>query len=146
MQSTSPDLLAAGPLVLDLKTRVLTGPATSTELASSCFGTVRAFMRHAGQIVDTGTLIGELFLAGLEPKEAEVALRHRIMRVRQMLTKVGMPASCLRNVRGEGYVLDAPEKVVRTFTPAQADILDRLVATHPDQAAAAMITTSAGGA
>ena len=139
--SDVPAFLSAGSLVLATGSRTLTGPAGSAELDLGPYSVLRELMRRPGDVVSAAHLIDTAWPdPDLECEVPEKALLMRVSRAKDALERVGVPRSWLRCRRGDGYVLAGEPRVVRSYSPAQAALLDRIVATHPDQALVAELT------
>jgi DNA-binding response OmpR family regulator len=97
---------------------------------------LRELMRRPGAVVSQAQLIEASWPdPDLEPARPEDAIRVRICRAREALEQVGAPREQLALRFPRGYSIEGERRVVRSFTPAQAAIVDRLLATHPDRAA-----------
>ena len=134
--SDVPAFLSAGPLVLATGSRTLTGPAGTVELDLGPYSVLRELMRRPGDVVPVAWLVDALYPdPDLECEVPERAVVTRVYRAREAMERVGVPGDMLRCRRGDGYVLDAGSpRVVRSYTPEQVALLDRIVATHPDRA------------
>ncbi len=136
----TPEYLCAGSMILDVRGHALVGPAGRVVLERGAYVVLKALMAHPGVALSADDLIA----AGwpdpdLEPDAAERAVCMRVLRARAAMKEAGLPPKQLRTVRGTGYLVEGTPLVVRAFTPAQADVLDTLLATHPNQAAAAEV-------
>ena len=125
--------MSAGPLVLDTLTHQLDGPAGAVELASGPYSILRELMRRPGVVVETGRLIEAAWPdADLEPENAAHAMRMRVRSARRAMEAVGVSGRMLKLKFQIGYFMQGEPRVIRTFTPAQAAAIDRLLPTLPE--------------
>ena len=135
---SSPVILAVGDLVFDLSRRELAGPMRAVPVPPGLCPLLRTFMQRPGTTVSHGEMIGLCWPdPDAEPDDALGAVRERVRRVRQLLEDAGAPG-VLHLVFLEGYRLRAGERrVVRILTPAEAVIVDQVLAARAIPAEAA---------
>ena len=139
-----PPFLSAGDLTLDAAARCLIGPDGECELPVGAYVVLRELMKQPGVAVETGALIAAMWPdPDLEPGHAVKLLRTQVCRTRDLVRKVGVAGTLLRAVNGIGYRLDGEARVVRAFTPAQAEALNTLIRSHPNTALAAQVGATA---
>lgn len=133
-----PDLLAYGPLVLNLQTRVLTGPDGWAIVCPSERAVLQLLMQP--RLVTAAELIRAAFPRGTrQPRRPLHALAMRLARLRTTLDQVGVSAVNLRNHAGEGWTLGVGSDETRTFAGVQLRVLNRLLETHPDREGVALL-------
>lgn len=138
MTATIPPMLSAGNVLLDVLAHVLTGPAGSERLDGGPFIVLRELLKRPGAVVSTKQLIAAAWDdPDLEPQNPEAAIRARVCRARDALERVGASRDQLRLNFPRGYSLEGEKRIPWVLTPSQSATLRRLIATHPDRAAAA---------
>ncbi|WP_068402485.1 response regulator transcription factor [Kribbia dieselivorans] len=89
--------LEVGDLVLDLRSRKVTGPdGASTDLTAREFSLLETFMRHEGHVLSREQLLGQVWGLDFDPSSNVVDVFVRTLR-----RKVG--AQRIETVRGMGY-------------------------------------------
>lgn len=89
--------LEVGDLVLDLRSRKVTGPdGASTDLTAREFSLLETFMRHQGHVLSREQLLGQVWGMDFDPSSNVVDVFVRTLR-----RKVG--AQRIETVRGMGY-------------------------------------------
>lgn len=127
--------LSRGPLVLDLATRILTGPAGWEDMTPGDFAALRCLM--PARMVSTAELAAAAFPGEPKPRRPQHALAMRVARLRALLERVGVPGAAIRCFPRQGYGMGLRGCHTRTFAGHRVLILDALLASHPDQAAVA---------
>jgi DNA-binding response OmpR family regulator len=126
------EVLIVGCLTFD-GARYLKGPSGRARVPSYGARILRTLMATPGETVGIERLLK------LCPTLSEDGVRKRISRLRRRIEHVGGEGWMLRSDRGRGYALGTRTHVTRTFSSHQINILNDLLATHPDQSAAAVI-------
>lgn len=94
------DSLAAGGVVLNLRTRIATVRGTRVELSSREFALAETFLRHPGQVLSREQLLSHVWGYDYDPGSNVVEVYVRYLR-----RKLG--ADVIETVRGAGYRLKA---------------------------------------
>lgn len=136
-------LLTVGELVLDIAARTLTGPIGTSDLTVGAFAVLLALMKNQGAVLETGQLIEARWRPDLEPANAPTMIRMAVSRARSAIAQVGADPKQLRAVTAVGYRLGGAPRVVRAYTREQAAVLERIIATHPDQQLVAELSGAA---
>ncbi len=129
--------LARGPLVLDLDTRILAGPAGWEDTTPGDFAMLRCLM--PARVVSMPELAAAAFPGEMKPRRPRHALAMRIARLRSTLERVGVPGAAIRCFHRRGYGMGLGSVKTRTFAGHRVLILDALLASHPDQATVAAL-------
>ncbi|WP_344247161.1 response regulator transcription factor, partial [Actinocorallia libanotica] len=95
---TAADVLHAGELTLDPRTRTVHVGAAPTALTATEFDLLAHLLRHPGRVFTR-----EQLLASSWPAGANAGVRTVDVHIAQLRGKLG-PASPIRTVRGVGYV------------------------------------------
>ena len=132
------DLIKRGPLVLDVSTRILSGPSGWVTLSASEYGIVRMLI---GYRMVPGE---ELLLAAFppetqQPRQPDHALAQRLLRLRTVLETVGVPGDAIVCHPKQGYSMGLSGEEFRTFTGHGLALLEELLRTHPNRDAVAML-------
>lgn len=99
-------LLSAGPLELDLRTRVLRALGNPVAVTAAELRVMEQLMRSPGEVLSRARLT-ELALD--RPMEAyDRSIDTLVSKLRRKLDEAGVPGRCIRGLRGHGYVLDVP--------------------------------------
>lgn len=99
-------LLSAGPLELDLRTRVLRALGHPVAVTAAELRVMEQLMRSPGEVLSRARLT-ELALD--RPMEAyDRSIDTLVSKLRRKLDEAGVPGRCIRGLRGHGYVLDVP--------------------------------------
>jgi DNA-binding response OmpR family regulator len=120
-------------LEFDPKTRVLVGPAGRIKLVGDVARLMRVLMQAGGQTASVDALSKAC------RRSVPWAVSSGIHRCRRRIERVGADRRLIRTDRGRGYALALDRRVERTFTPYQLALLGEVLATHPNQTAAAVI-------
>lgn len=99
-------VLSAGPLELDLRTRVLRAQGAPLNVTAAEMRVMEQLMRSPGEVLSRARLT-ELALD--RPMEAyDRSIDTLVSKLRRKLDEAGVPGRCIRGLRGHGYVLDVP--------------------------------------
>jgi DNA-binding response OmpR family regulator len=120
-------------LEFDPATRVLTGPGGRIKLVGDVCRIMRMLMEAEGQTVSAETLAGGC------RRSVPWAVFSGIHRCRYRIERVGADRGLIRTARGHGYAIGPDRRVRRAFTPHQLAMLEEVLATHPDERAAAVV-------
>ena len=129
--------LARGPLVLDLSTRILTGPAGWADTTPGDFALLRCLM--PARVVGTVELAAAAFPGEMKLRRPRHALAMRIARLRGTLERVGVSGAAIRCFHRRGYGMGLGSVRTRTFAGHRVLVLDALLASHPDREAVAAL-------
>lgn len=95
-----PTTLSSGPLVLDLRSRMISVDGVQHELSSREFTLAETFLRHPGQVLSREQLLEMVWGYSFDPGSNLVDVYVRYLRA-----KIG--PETIRTVRGVGYRLNA---------------------------------------
>jgi DNA-binding response OmpR family regulator len=99
-----PEALAAGPLRLDLRRREVSAHGEPLPLTAAELRVLEQLLRHPDEVLPRARLT-ELALE--RPLEAyDRSIDTLVSKLRKKLAAAGVDASCIRSLRGHGYVLD----------------------------------------
>ncbi|NUM52030.1 MAG: response regulator transcription factor [Candidatus Hydrogenedentes bacterium] len=101
-----PTQLAVGPLRMDLVRRRVERDGTEIVLHAREFALLEYLMRNAGKVVSKTSILHHVWGYDFDPSTNVVETR--ICRLREKLDTAGAK-SCVRTIRGFGYVLEAGE-------------------------------------
>jgi DNA-binding response OmpR family regulator len=105
-QPPSADVLAIGPLRLDLRSRALQVRGLEIAVTAAEMRVIEQLMRHPGAVLSRAQLTQ---LALDRPIEAyDRSIDTLVSKLRRKLEDAGVPGTCIRGLRGHGYVLDLP--------------------------------------
>ncbi len=140
------DLRKRGPLVLDVATRILSGPSGWIALAASEFAVMRLLIEH--RMVPREELLASAFPPDTQqPRQPDHALAQRLLRLRTVLETVGVPGDAITCHPKQGYSMGLSREEFRTFTGQGLALLEELLRTHPNRPAVALLNRqSANGA
>ncbi len=100
------EAITAGPLHLDMRSRTLHARGTEVQVTAAEMRLIEQLMRHAGEVMSRAQLTQ---LALDRPLEAyDRSVDTLISKLRAKLSAAGVQGSCIRSLRGHGYVLDLP--------------------------------------
>lgn len=101
------EVLAVGPLSLDLRSRTLRARGAELAVTAAEMRVLEQLMRRPGEVLSRARLT-ELALD--RPIEAyDRSIDTLVSKLRRKLDEAGVPGRCIRGLRGHGYVLDLPD-------------------------------------
>jgi DNA-binding response OmpR family regulator len=92
-------------VVLETRTRRLSGPRGELELTPAELRLLVSLLRRPGQVAEYTALVNQVQGYRVDAWEAPGMLRPVVSRLREKIRRIGGPAQAISTVRGVGYVL-----------------------------------------